>query len=204
MNKKEIALILASMMIFTTFTCLTVCAEDPNSDDSKKECTLMAPNSKKTIYLIDEGGKEVFNWNVEGHFMAAYLLENGNLIHSRSSPLLVCMFGGVTGIIEIVNKNSKVIWEFEHASENSFIHHDFEVLPNGNILMIASEKKTKQEAINNGKNPNEINQFGLYPTKIIEVNQKKEIVWEWHAWDHMIQDFDSSKKNYVQVKNHPE
>jgi hypothetical protein len=30
------------------------------------------------------------------------------------------------------------------------------------------------------------------------------IVWEWHAWDHLIQDHDASKENYGVVEDHPE
>ena len=30
------------------------------------------------------------------------------------------------------------------------------------------------------------------------------VVWEWHVWDHIIQDDDSSKANYGVVSNHPE
>jgi hypothetical protein len=30
------------------------------------------------------------------------------------------------------------------------------------------------------------------------------IVWEWHTWDHLIQDFDASKQNYGNPKLHPE
>jgi hypothetical protein len=31
-----------------------------------------------------------------------------------------------------------------------------------------------------------------------------DIVWEWHVWDHMIQDYDPSKENYGIVADHPE
>jgi hypothetical protein len=31
-----------------------------------------------------------------------------------------------------------------------------------------------------------------------------EIVWEWHVWDHLIQDYNASKDNYGVVKDHPE
>ena len=38
-----------------------------------------------------------------------------------------------------------------------------------------------------------------WPTHFVEIAQNGscgQIVWEWHIWDHLIQDHDSSKDNF--------
>jgi hypothetical protein len=30
------------------------------------------------------------------------------------------------------------------------------------------------------------------------------VVWQWHVWDHLVQDYSSSKANYGVVAQHPE
>jgi hypothetical protein len=71
--------------------------------------------------------------------------------------------------------------------------------------MIAWELKTEAEAIAAGRNPNLIQDGELWPDHIIEVNPTSgDIVWEWHVWDHLIQDYDNSRANYGVVADHPE
>ena len=73
--------------------------------------------------------------------------------------------------------------------------------------MIAWEYKTSAEAIAAGRDPNKLSD-AMWPDHIIEVrptgSTTGDIVWEWHVWHHLIQDYDSSKANYGVVGNHPE
>ena len=79
------------------------------------------------------------------------------------------------------------------------MHHDIEPMPNGNILIIAWERKSVEETLAAGREPELVAVNGLWPLHIIEVSPVRptgsEIVWEWHVWDHLIQDFDRTKAN---------
>ena len=74
--------------------------------------------------------------------------------------------------------------------------------------MIVWETRTRNEAIAEGRDPATIPGNTFTPDKIIEVKPtgptSGNIVWEWYVWDHLIQDFDSSKANYGVVGDHPE
>ena len=54
--------------------------------------------------------------------------------------------GGVGGAFEVVTGDCDFVWGYTLANTNYQHHHDVEPLPNGNILMIAWEKKTATEA----------------------------------------------------------
>jgi hypothetical protein len=75
------------------------------------------------------------------------------------------------------------------------------------------EKKTYAEAVAAGFSPaklaSEIQQKDIMvPDYVAEIKPTKPkggtVVWEWHVWDHLIQDNDASKSNYGVVKDHPE
>ena len=85
-------------------------------------------------------------------------------------------------------------------SDSLLSHHDIEVLPNGNILILAAEVKTASEAISNGSSIND----SRYSEMIIELNPNtNQVVWEWHAWDHLVQDIDSNLLNYGTISSSP-
>ncbi len=96
----------------------------------------------------------------------------------------------------------EVIWDFNFYDSLYTPHHDIEPLPNGNILVICWEVKSAEEAINMGRQTilNEI-----WPTMIVELEPPNgTIVWEWHIWDHLIQDVNPALPNYGNVSEHPE
>jgi hypothetical protein len=76
-------------------------------------------------------------------------------------------------------------------------HHDVEALPNGNVLLLAWELVDEEEALAAGRDPELLRDGVLWPEHIVEVDPSTdEIVWEWHAWNHLVQDFDPEKPNY--------
>jgi hypothetical protein len=71
--------------------------------------------------------------------------------------------------------------------------------------MIAWELKTETEAIDAGRDPGLLADGELWPEVVIEVDpETNDIVWEWHVWDHLVQDYDASQANYGVVADHPE
>jgi hypothetical protein len=75
------------------------------------------------------------------------------------------------------------------------------LLPNGNVIALVWERMQVQEAIDNGS----VHNRDLYTEAIIEIDPKTDqIVWEWHSWDHLVQDFDDTKKNFGIISDNPQ
>jgi len=161
------------------------------------------------IYLVNRKGEVVHEWKGNYGAMQAYLMDDGSLIQGADDPdYPVFGFGGPYGRIQKISWEGKMLWDFEYANEESIVHHDFTVLPNGNILAIAYEAKSYDDALANGRKPEMIPGSGLWLEKIIEIEPQGKsggkIVWEWHVQDHLIQDFDENKANFGNPADHPE
>ena len=79
-------------------------------------------------------------------------------------------------------------------------------MPNGNVLLISYESKTQAELTAAGGT---VTLASIWPEKIIEVQPTGattgNIVWEWHVWDHLVQNVNASSGNYqTSIVNHPE
>ena len=168
----------------------------------------VVPNSA-SVYLMNRKGEVVHEWKGNYQVMGGYLNEDGSLVQNVHDPdFPVFAGGGETGRIQKISWEGKILWDFEYATEAYHAHHDFHVMPNGNILAIAWEAKTPEEAFAVGRKPEFVAKAGVWPDKIIEIRPEGtfggKIVWEWHMWDHLIQDHDRSKPNYGNPADHPE
>ncbi len=171
---------------------------------------LYNPTNYKEAYLIDGCGRVVNKWT--SNYMAShtiYLRPNGSLLRTRLLTNAVINGGGGSGGgVELLDWNSNLVWEYTYNNDLVRHHHDIHPMPNGNVLILAWEKKTSEEAIAEGRNPALLPDNQVWPEHIVEVRpivpDGGEIIWEWHAWDHLIQDFDDTKENYGVVADHPE
>jgi hypothetical protein len=166
---------------------------------------LFAPLRSSTTYLIDFDGNVVHTWPSE-YFPgnAVYLLEDGNLLRTGTSRNQVFNAGGAGGILQKIDWEGNVLWEFEYSSDRYLLHHDIEQLPNGNILMVAWEYKSEEDAVAAGRDPDLLQDGALWADKVIEVDPASgQIVWEWHVWDHLVQDHDPAKANYGDPSAYP-
>lgn len=167
---------------------------------------LFAPMSSRFSYLIDKKGRFVHLWQalyLPG--ASIYLLENGGLLRAARLDNPVFPIGGTGGRVALIDWDGRLLWSFNYSSDLHCQHHDALPLPDGNVLMIAWEYKTSEEAIAAGRNPALLTQNKLFPDHLVEVDTSNDsIVWEWHVWDHLIQDYDSTKANYGVVRDHPE
>ena len=81
----------------------------------------------------------------------------------------------------------------------------FSPLLSGTTYLI--DVKTKDEAVKAGRRPELVPEAGLWPDMVVELEpvppDDARIVWEWHAWDHMIQNHDPDRDNYDDPAAHP-
>jgi len=177
-----------------------------DAQPSAESLYLFSPLKSTETYLMDADGRTVYTWQSDytpGN--AVYLLENGNLLRMGSLRSGSFDAGGSGGIVQEIAPDSSVVWEYEYANDLVQLHHDIEPMPNGNILMIAWERKSESEAVAAGRDPNLLADGELWVDQIIEVDPAtNQIVWAWHVWDHLVQDYDPGKPNYGSVAEHPD
>ena len=180
-----------------------------NTPEAWRGYTLFAPKHFLYTYLIDNQGEVVNTWPSQYEpGQSVYLLPNGNLLHCCFTRSGGFTRGGEGGRLEEYDWDGNLAWEFDYASDTYLAHHDIAVLPNGNVLALAVEKKSQADCLAAGFRAESLRDRELYPDYVIEIEPTRprggRIVWEWHVWDHLIQEHGPGRPNYGDVSEHPE
>ncbi len=207
---KKLCLLLCCLLIAADFTASAqnTVGVTFNNGGAWPGYTLFTPTSDTHAYLVDNAGQLVNRWtSAYPPGFTAYLLPDSHLLraaqYGTSFPA-----GGAGGRVELLDWDSTLLWGYNYSTTQYRQNHDAIMLPNSNVLMIAWELKSNAEAVAAGRNPALLTQSVLWPSYLVEVQPvgttNGNIVWIWDVWDHLIQDFNSTKANYGNVTNHPE
>ncbi len=135
--------------------------------------TLIAPITSNTTYLIDDFGEIKHQWESDNSpGLSAYLLPSGNLLRTGNDNNGHFDAGGKGGYITEQDWHGNPVWEFTYSDEEKALHHDIELLPNGNILALTWEDRGD-----------------VWSEVIIEIEKTGSsggnIVWSWDVFDHL-------------------
>jgi len=162
--------------------------------------TLYSVAGTNKAYLMDTNSIVYKTWtfasNKKTNF-SSYLLPGDTLIRTVTYTGNIIVSPFISGEVQKVDWNNNVVWDFIYSTSSTVLHHDIHPLPNGNILMIALEVKSAADGTQAGASLSIVR----HSDKIIEVQPTGpttgNIVWEWKLWDHLCQNYDPTKDNYV-------
>jgi len=149
--------------------------------------------AKGGTYLIDMEGCLVRSWSKVR--TNPRFLENGNILDSSTDDP-----SRGSGFVE-VDWDDNVVWRYTETRSDYAPHHDFIRIFNKKLgsyttLYIANKSITHEQAIAAGCDPSR-NYKDAQMDAIVEVDMDGDIVWEWWFFDHVVQDIDPTRNNYV-------
>ena len=152
-------------------------------------------------YLINNQITIINAWNHNrGAASMPYLRADSTIYYPFRVENPTMSNGGVGGGVSIMDWDNNVLWTYTISDNQYQHHHDIYPLPNGHVLVIAWERKTAAEAYALGRQTinNSLNE--MWSEAILELepvgSNDANIVWEWHLWDHLVQDVDPTLPNY--------
>ena len=154
---------------------------------------LISDFTTESVVLIDIDNNIVNSWEVNDYnLLRSYLTPDSILVTiSKLNNLPV---------LQKYNWDGLLLWTFIFEEGECLIHHEQVILPNGNILAICKETIIAEENIYFNED--------LVIDKIIEIepldNDQANIIWEWHFYDHLIQDYDPNMLNYGIISENPQ
>jgi len=168
-------------------------------------------------FLVDMDGRVVREWSLgdSAQSKEAVLTPDGTLLYMGAT------FGELfdnaeewtaldyNSFVREISVDGEVVSECRIASEGRSGHHSFELLPNGNLLVVMYRRLPVEECFARGADPNGgraqmsyNSSLGCRDDGIVEfrrVSARECVpVWEWWSMDHVVQDRDPAAGNYVE------
>lgn len=168
---------------------------------------LMSPIGTKVSYLIDMCGEVKKKW--ESDFFIgpnAVLMPNGHLL--RSGRIGGAFNGGgIGGIIELFDWDGRRIWAQTFANDSLHQHHTLCPSGDDSFFMITWFKYSNEEAMDRGFDNDIWGGKDVWSERIYEIkilpSGGYDILWQWDAWHHAIQDRFPDKANYGIIADNP-
>jgi Arylsulfotransferase (ASST) len=180
-----------------------------HESDAFEGFTLLAPLNSKAVHLVAMDGTVAHSWATpDPPGASCELLSDGRLFRCGQQPDNPRFHGGgIGGHLQILAWDGSVAWDYLLADADLTQHHEAQPLPSGNLLVIAWEHHTRDEAIGRGRDPDVVGDEGLWSDVLLELKPvppaDAEIVWRWSTWDHLVQDRDRALPEYGAPASRP-
>jgi hypothetical protein len=191
----------------TVFLSLCLLVSQVSFSQQWGDYTFYSTQNSTSAQLLDTNGTVYHSWTFSSSARtgySSYLEPGGTVVRTVAHQGNSFQGGGMTGQVQKVDWNGNVLWNYVCSTTTYCSHHDICPLPNGNVLLIVYELKSSSQVTQAGCKW----AHTMWPDMILEVQPSGtsggNIVWEWHTWDHLVQDYDASKDNYGVVADHPE
>ncbi len=186
-----------------------------NQERSLDGYTLIAPQFDDKVYLIDNDGRVVNEWDVGSLTREAHLLDSGNVVivrapHEELDNSLISLGYAVEGAVAEYTWDGEMVWEYVFRDPRRRQHHGIDILPNGNILALVWDYHHINEAFARGLDLAIVaasfdETAQLLPDTVLEIDRaSSDIAWQWQAWDHIIQNLDESLPSFGEPSNIPQ
>lgn len=198
---------LSPMITFSQNTVATIFIDEDKVSDSY---SLFYPSFQSSAFLVDNCGQLINEWtDTEDSGPGSFILDiDGGLIRSKRNNVLAPNFfgaSGAAGVIEKMSWDNELIWRHIVSDTIYRQHHDFDLMPNGNILYTAWQRWFMEDIILMGMDTSNYTNQEIWLDGIFEYDPNKDsIVWQWSIYDHLIQDYDPTKMFYGVVEDNPQ
>jgi hypothetical protein len=165
--------------------------------------TLVNTMSSNTMKLIDNSGATIKSWNCTvGVAYVPYMMPDSTIWRPGTYSGATMRGAAYGGLMQHISWNGTILESFTWSNSYHQQHHDIHPMDNGHVLVVSWDRKTASQAQALGR---QSITSDIWPDEVIEWDPEVDsVVWQWHFWDHLIQDVDPAKPNYGVVKEHPE